>query len=167
MGEAEKREEREDDPKENVKINRFHLEKECEKQPSLYMRESDLLADYKEDRDFEEDELDRLLGKIELEVRDNPPDGFKVTEASVKAYLATHDTIIAQKKKLRRAKAAVARQEGVVKSMEQRKSMLESLTIQWSKGYYSIPDGAHLDNGSDAAGRAARMGLNRDKGEKA
>jgi hypothetical protein len=162
MGKAEKKDE-ERDPGENVKINRFHLEKECERQPSLYMYESDLLAEAKEDRDFEEDELDRLLGKRELEIRDNPPDGFKVTEGSVKAALANDDLIIAQKKKFRRSKARVARQEGIVKAMEQRKSMLESLTIMWSKGYYSVPEGARLETGTDAAGKSLRTGLNKDK----
>jgi hypothetical protein len=158
--------ERGPDPDLDVKINRFKLERECERQPSLYMFYSEELTDAKSDRDFEEDELDRILGKRELWIRDNPPEGTKTTENSVKASLSCDQEVVDQKEKFRKAKSRVYHLEGVTKSFEHRKTMLDNMVVLWSKGYYSLPDGGKMSSGTDGAELQARTGLNK-KGDKA
>jgi hypothetical protein len=143
----------EEDSHSDTRTNRLKLERECERQSTLYLRYSDLLADIRDDENKADDLLDRVLGEVELSYRDNPPENVKVTDSTIKALVAKDDLVDACKEILRKAKLWRYRLEGIVKSLEHKKSEIDNLVVLWSKGYYMVDTGmprSGLDEASDA-----------------
>lgn len=155
---------------EEVKINRFKLEVEAEKQPSIYQYWSGLLAQAKADKDTADDKLDLVKSTRELYIRAEVEKGNKdytsvgkVSESAMKAFIETDDRVMKAKEFLRKAKELVYILEGAVKSLEHRKDSLDNLTVQWSKGYYAKPDGGPRETAADKFSTEQRTSLNKDK----
>ncbi len=149
----QKKERQERDFEVDVKINKYKLEDENEKQPSLYQYWSELLAQAKSEKDAAEDNLDLVLARRELSIRDDAAEANeKVTEAIIKARVEKDDRVQTAKTKLREAKSNVYDLEAAVKALEHRKESLSNLTQLWGKGYYAKPDGGPRSAGDDVAG---------------
>lgn len=146
----------------DLRINKYKLDEECAKQSTLYLYYSDLLAEAKAEEDRADDELDRILGEVEMRLRDDPPEGVKVTDSTIKALVAKDDSVDRAKEALRKAKKRRYQLDGIVNAMGHKKSELDNLVVLWSKGYYMTDTGS-FRNGNDDASDALRNNLN--KGE--
>jgi len=148
------------DFRDDLKINKYKLEEECEKQPSLYGYWANLLSEARADKDREEDKLDLLESTVELNYRTNRPEGMKVTEATIKSMVENNKEIQDQKGSLRAKKSQVYHLETAVKSLEQKKSSLDNLVTLFVKGFYSQPDSKRR-SGTDEAELDSRKNLNK------
>ena len=158
--------EEEKDFRDDLNINRFKLEDECEKQPSLYGYWADLLSDARARKDAEEDRLDLISAEIELQYRsmDTLPGKIKSTEAAIKACMSGNEKLETQRAKVRAAKAEIYHLEVAVKALEQKKSSLDNLVTLFTKGFYSQPDGKRR-SGTDEAEVSHRKNLGKRKGD--
>jgi len=145
-----------DDFAEDVKINRFKLDEDCELQPSLYHYYAEEQANARAERDACKDKLELILGQREIYIRRNPPDDMKVTEAVVTALLVQDTEVLTAREALRKAQAKVDILYAATTALDHRKGMLDNLVSMWSKDYYN---GVRKD-GSDEV----RRGLNEKKG---
>ena len=149
------------DARADIRINRYKLDEECERQSTLFLFYSNLLADAKIAEDAAEDHLDEILSKTELRIRNDPPNG-KMTESSVKALVASDESVLKAKEQLRKEKAERYKFDGIVSSFGHKKSELDNLTIQWSKGYY-MSDAGIPKTGNDLASDDLRHHLKSEK----
>jgi hypothetical protein len=154
-----------DNSRRDCRINKYKLDDECESQSSTYLYYSELQAEAKDRESTAEDVLDRVKAGVELAYRKNPPADVKVTDASIKALVESNKDVSTAKERLREAKKYRLRVDAVVGSLGHRKSMLDNLTVLWSKGYYMIDTG-HVRTGRDAAQEDARTNLHRHREEK-
>jgi hypothetical protein len=151
---------------EDVKINRFRLEQECEEQPSKYLFWANLLADAKAEVDRLENQLRLTLAEQEKKTRFSMEEaGVKATEASVKAGVETSDAVFSAREKLQEAESVQYHLEAGVKAFEHRKSEIDNLTQLWIKGYYAKPDGGRRSVTDDVSSDI-RKDLNKDKKRK-
>lgn len=140
------------DFREDVVIDKYRLNDECEVQPAMYYFYSSKLAEARAEQEGAKNKLDYVLGSRELAIRSNPPDGIKITEAVITACLATDTEVLAAKEALATANAAVTAMYSAVNALEQRKSMLDNLTrLQISSSYQS----------TDNVGDDIRAGMNK------
>lgn len=142
-----------------IKINKFKLDEENEIQPSLYIYYSELLADAKAEKDKAIDSFNLVKAEREMELRKNPPDGIKITEAAIEALLAQDRKIQKYETKIFEAKKRVYHLEAAVNALEHRKSALRNLTTLFVAGYYSLPERDKDIN--DQARKLARNKLNK------
>jgi hypothetical protein len=149
----------------DCRINKYRLDDECESQSSTYLYYSELQAEAKDREGAAEDDLTKIKAEVELAYRKDPPGDAKVTEPFIKALVEVNKDVIAAKERLREAKKYRLRVDAVVGSLGHRKSMLDNLTVLWSKGYYMIDTG-HVRTGRDAAQEDARKNLHRHREEK-
>ena len=150
----------EQDFRDDLRINKFKLEEECEKQPSLYGYWANELSDIRAEKDQAEDKLDLLEANVELNYRTNPPEGMKVTEATIKSMVESNAEIQKQKEIVRDKKSKLYHFETAVKALEQKKSSLDNLVTLFVKGFYSQPDGKRR-SGTDEAELDSRKNLNK------
>jgi len=144
----------------DLSINRYKLEEEAARQSTLYLYYSDRLVEAKADEDTADDELDKVLGRVELNLRDNPPEGLKVTDSTIKALVAKNEEVDQAKAKLRAAKKIRYRLDGIIAGLGHKKSGIDNLVVLWTKGYY-MSDGPNRRTGNDEASDAVRGNLNR------
>jgi len=142
----------------DVRINRFKLDEECELHSSVYYFYAEQYAEARKERDAAKDKLDYVLGMRETHIRRNPPDDMKITESVVTALLAQDTEVLAAKEAYRIAQGKVDTLYAATSAMDHRRSQLDNLVSIWSKEYYS---GNRSDVGSDNL----RGKLNRSKEE--
>lgn len=142
---------------EDVRINRFKLDEECEIHPSAYLYYAEQYAEARKKRDAAKDRLDYVLGMRETHIRRNPPDDMKITESVVTALLAQDSEVLTAKDEYRLAQGEVDTLYAAVSAFDHRRSQLDNLVSIWSKEYYS---GNRQDSGSDNL----RGKLNKSKG---
>lgn len=147
------------DFKEDVKINRFKLDKECEQHPSKYLYWSEKLAEQKAELDKLKDRLDLIKSSAELDYRANPRDGAKVTESTIKAMVDSDPGIVELKKSINECKSDVYTLQAAVSSLEHKKSSLDNLRHLFIAGYFSNP-GIPKDAGKEVENEQ-RKHLNR------
>ncbi len=112
------------DFKEDVRINRFSLETECEIQPEMYWFYSEQLVQKKT-------EFKRARAKKELDIRENPGKyGEKITEGFVKAIIEGDETLAAMEREYLLLEAAC-------EALSDRRSQLRNLTELVQTGYYA------------------------------
>ncbi len=146
--------------KDDVNVNRFRLDEECEKQAAIYHNYAEALADARTATDAAKDLLSLDLAEEEIRIRaEFEANGTKATEASVKAALETQEKIKASRKQLREAQARQYEAEAAVKAMEHRKSELDNLTTLFSRAYFSLPEGSR--GVTSQVGGSVRDQLNR------
>lgn len=152
-----------------IKINRFQLEIECERQASTYLYWANRLADAKSSLNDEEDSLKLSIAQTDVDIRASWNDTVqgKQTEGSIKATLETHPDILSGKEKVRKLQREVNTLIGVVSAFDHRKSELDNLTTLLVKGFYSAPNGGKREDGTAVVQREVREKLNEKKSKKA
>lgn len=124
--------------RQELSINRFRLEEECENHSNLYGKYAELEAITKEKRNECKDRLNIILADRELYYRENPPDGIsKITDAVIKALVVNDDKAHKVQKELREIEKDLSYLNAAVSSFEHRKSMLNNLTMLFNRKYNS------------------------------
>lgn len=127
--------------KDDVAVDKYALDIEWEKQPTLYQMYLDQAVELRKEVTECQKQLDLVEAKLSLDIKKNPSlYGLdKVVESSVQAVLILHPD---------RQKAyddLIQRQyeknliDDVVKALEHKKSALEELVRLYLSGYYSRP----------------------------
>jgi hypothetical protein len=148
----------------DVKVNKYKLDEENEKQASLYNYWASLLADAKTEKDDAEDALTLVKAKADADVRQTAADNSeKVTEAVVQGRVLDSPKVQKAQQRVRDAKSQVYHLEAAVKALEHRKSSLDNLTVLWTKSYYATPDGGKPATAGDAFSKDIRRNLNRGR----
>jgi hypothetical protein len=140
------------DFKDDVEINKLHLDGECEVQAAMYYHYSSQLSDARAEQDRAKMQMEYTLGKREIAIRSNPPDGIKVTEAVISALVASDTEVNTVKEAYAVATKTVSALYSAVNALEQRKSMLDNLVKLQVSSYYQ---------GTSDTGDDIRAGLNR------
>jgi len=132
------------DPIEMISLNRFQLDVEAQQQSHYYYEVGEELAGAKSLRDRATNKLKTRKAEIEIDLRVNPPKEPKITEAVVAAFLAKDPELIELETNLVDLSKGVAHLEGLLRSLDHKKSMLDNLVRLYLSGYYADPkrDGA-------------------------
>lgn len=134
------------------------LEQEVFAQSSRYAYWSEWAAKARSARDRAVNTLDRQLARAELGLREYPPAGFKVTEASIKAKILQDPEVIAQQEIVVEANEWLYNMESVIRALDHKKSQLGNARELYINGLYQDPKG----DGKRAMGSTGvRNGLNR------
>jgi len=128
--------------KDDLRIDKYSLDTEWEKQPMVYMKWAENYAEAVFERDKAKRALELVKAKIDSDIRQNPEKyGFdkKPTEAAIVSeivqsaeYQDVYDEFIQANKRMNIL-------AGAKEAMSQRKKALESLTDLMIAGYYSQP----------------------------
>jgi len=137
------------DFKEDVSIDRFNLDTEAERQPSLCYAYNEMLADVERDLNRLSDQLGLMSAKMDLNIRQNPPEGIKITESTILSLVTQDDGIIKKKEEIVDKKREVAVLWAAVKAINHRESELDNLVKLYLSGYYADPNRSRADEGSD------------------
>lgn len=128
-----------DELDEDMKIDKFNLDDECARQPSIYSKWAMLSARASEERDWRQKELDEEAARIDNEVRTDP-DKFgirDIKESAVKAAIAADEVIMKLKADVVRATAYAKFFYSAVGACDQKKTMLRMLGDLWLGEFYS------------------------------
>lgn len=151
-----------------VKINRFKLELECERHASLYYSYAEERAKTKEALDNSNDKLKLTLAEKETLIRKNwNDDKGKQTDASVKALLETNDDVLKLKERVRKIQADLYVLDAACYALEHRKAMLDNLIQLLVKGFYAAPYGGKQEGPVEEAQREIRSMKKRRSNEQA
>jgi len=140
-----------EDVKRDVKINRFKLEEESEKQPSLYFYYANELAELKGKKDKMENKLNLILAEVELSIREKPPEKIKITESVIKSLVEKNKKVIEIKKRLAEIKEEIYVYSAVVSALEQRNSQLKVLKDLFLANYFTVDNDKRTFQGSQEA----------------
>lgn len=150
--------------KDDVLINRFRLDEECEKHAGIYHNWAEQLANAKDDVNTADDKLKFTLAERELIIRKKlETEGTKTTEGMVKALLETDKEVLDAREACREATKSQYHLEAATKSMEHRKSELDNLVTLYAKAYFSKPEGRPTNGVTEQVGDDIRKNLNRSK----
>jgi hypothetical protein len=120
---------------EDLKINKFRLDQECELQPGLYMRYAEAAAQAK--KEFDDAWEDVKVVRAEL-IKEAGENGAK-NDAQREAYYRTHTRHKAAKSRKLKAEYNYNILNYCVFALQQRKSAIEMLVKLWAGEYYSEP----------------------------
>jgi len=123
---------------EDLKLNKFKLDEEASKQSSLYQYFTDKLTEVRALKDEISLKLEEKLAEVELNIRNNPPDGLKITESVIQALVVSNEEVKELRKKLNELKRQNYELEGIVNSLDQKKSMIKVLAELYIVGYYRV-----------------------------
>jgi hypothetical protein len=123
----------------DVILNRHKLDIECEKHSGIYHYYCDNLSTAKNELDEEKDKLSFMESELEINLRRNPPEDFKVTESAIKAYLGSNKVLEKQRQKINEIKKTIYHFEAAVRAMDHKKSMIGHLVNLFAMKYYSEP----------------------------
>jgi len=150
---------------EDVRINKYKLEIECEKQASIYFYWAEKLADAKNKLNEKEDALKLITAQKDLEIRKNWEAEYlavngKQTEAGIKAILESE--IQSARENIRDAQSEVNYLIAAVSAMDHRKSELDNLTTLLVKGFYAAPNGGKREGPVELTQRDIRKKLRKE-----
>ena len=153
---------------EEIKINKYKLEDECEKQASTYLYWATKNADAKSDLNDASDSLKLVLSQVDMDLREkwDVVTMGKQTEGSIKAAVENNEKVISAKKRVSDLQRDVNTLSAVVSAFEHRKDELKNLTSLLVGGFYSAPNGGHRENANDIASKEERTKLNKKKKKK-
>ena len=146
----------------DVKINRFKLEEECEQHAQVYWYYAELLAKARSNRDAIENALKLKKAEVNMAIRTTPEvyvGNVKVTESVVESTVEINADVQKYKTELLAAESEVYTLEAAVTAMTHRKSELDNLVQLWIKAYYASPDGGKPSQTGDAQA-AVRAAMN-------
>jgi chromosome segregation ATPase len=125
----------------DIKIDRYKLDRECQEHALRFLFYSDKLAEAKTAFSEAEDSYKLIRAQRELDYRQmaDLPGGMKKVEASYALLVEDDEAVIASKKQVTQAKKALNTYEAAVRSLEHRKNQLDSLVRLWCAGYYANP----------------------------
>jgi hypothetical protein len=147
----------------DVRINKYKLDEECEKHSSLYYYWAEKNADAKKILSQSEDLLKYTLAETEITLRknwDDSKDG-KQTENGIKAKLENHPNIRKIKEQIIENQHQVNILSAAVSAMEHRKSELNNLVSLQIGGFYSTPTGIKKPTVTDQSSRDQKKKLNK------
>jgi hypothetical protein len=160
----------------DLKIDLNALHEEWLKQPSLYMKYSDLAAQAARTRDQLKERIDVVRAEIDNEIRENlggyncPTDkggAFKPTEAWINATIQRQNLFQNASEAYHAANYVANLLKGAITAFDHRKKALEMEVMLWQAGYWSTPyEGSTNKVEKQAAGVASdkqREGLTRRK----
>jgi hypothetical protein len=130
------------EPKDSdFQIDRYRLDDEWVKQPDLYRRYAEVLANAKRDYDEVKNQLSVTRAEVELAIRKDPSeyDLDKVTEGVIKAVVETVEAVIDAESIVVNARFNVNMIEAAVGSLDHRKRALSDLVSLHLSDYYSKP----------------------------
>lgn len=150
---------------EEIKINKYKLEEECEKQASIYLYWATKNADAKSDLNDASDSLKLILSQVDMETREkwDVVTMGKQTEGSIKASVENNQKVVDAKKRVSDLQREVNTLSAVVSAFEHRKDELKNLTSLLVGGFYSAPNGGKREDANDIARRDERTKLNKKK----
>ena len=144
----------------DVLLNKFKIDEECEKQSSLYYYWANKLADAKSELDKAEDQLKLGMAENELSIREKWDDSWgKITEAAVKARLEKE--VSTYREEIRNCQKEVYILEAGVKALDHKKSQLDNLTTLLVKGFYATPNGGKNRDINDEVSETVRSKMNK------
>jgi hypothetical protein len=150
---------------EEIKINRFKLEEECERHVSLYHYYSKARAETKAELDDANDKLKLASAEVDQYLRghwDEPSYG-KQTENALKNVLETHPRITKLKDSIRDIQKNLYILDASTFALDHRKSMLDNLVTLLVKGFYSAPNGGKRKDANDEVVDEIRSKINKKK----
>jgi hypothetical protein len=130
------------EPKDSdFQIDRFRLDDEWVRQPDLYRRYAEALADARRDHEEAKNVLAVVRAEVESEIRKDPADYFidKVTEGSIKSTVETVEKVVDAEAVVVNARHAVGVLEAAVGALDHRKRALSDLVSLHLADYYSKP----------------------------
>ncbi len=152
---------------EEIKINKYKLEDECEKQASTYLYWATKNADAKSSLNEADDALKLVLAQIDLSTRNNWDESWgKQTENSIKAVVESNQKVLDAKKKVADCQREVNTLTAAVSAFEHRRDELKNLTSLLIGGFYSAPNGGRREGANESAQREERTKLNKKKKSK-
>lgn len=141
-------------------IDKYALDEECAKQPSLYGQYAEALAEAEYKLDIAKNKLavaEAEAGHL-MRLKGETPQGVKVTEKSVAEAILFDENVKKYNNRVIKAQYEVKLLKAATGAMEQKKSMLGSLVKMYLVGYYnsaSLPiDGKTANDISDEELRA-------------
>lgn len=131
----------EEQPKFEIGINEFELDKEWVNQPRLFLKWAERLAGARKRVEEAKNELNVVRADLDFEIRSNPEkyDLPKVTETSIGATILKQQEYAIAEKALTQAKYEEGMLEAAVEALRQRKNALENLVELHVAGYFSNP----------------------------
>jgi len=140
---------------EEIKINKYKLEDECEKQASTYLYWATKNADAKSALNEADDALKLIVSGRDLSTRNNWNESWgKQTENSIKAVVESNNQVLMAKKNLADYQREVNTLSAAVSAFEHRRDELKNL---------SAPNGGKREGANEAAQREERTKLNKKK----
>ncbi len=154
--------------KDDLKINKYELDEEWLKQPTLFINWAEEFVDAQADRDRKKEQLDLVRAELDNAIR-SEPEKFglaKVTEGAIQNIILTEGSYRdAQDKYLTAVKQAkildVAKE-----AFDHKKKALENLTSLFLAGYFSSSEvikGDVKDYLTEQKGRRIDESLNKNK----
>lgn len=137
-------------------LDKFALEEEAAAFPSIYMYWAEELAAAESDRDAAKAALEYEIGDVSLDIRENPPAGVKITEATVSALVAKDPRVQRASDKFQEISRTANLLKAAVRSLEHKRAMIETLRHLQIAGFYASPEGG---NTTGRLSDAARAGL--------
>lgn len=133
---------------EEVKINRFNLDNECEKQVNLYHFYSNERAVTKGELDQKNDKLKLTLAEMDVEIRNNWDDNIdgKRTEGAISNKIECSPKIKELKEEIRNTQSKLYILESATFSLDHRKEMINNLVKLLIGGFYAYPNGGSVKN---------------------
>ncbi len=128
--------------KKDVKINPSQLDIEAISQAELFYSWSEQLVSAEWDSDRAEEELDRVKSAVAMECRESPSKfGLsKTTEPAIEAVICTNQEVITATQKVHKTKRVMNSLKAKVRSLQQKKEMLEFLGKLHGQQYFAGPN---------------------------
>jgi hypothetical protein len=126
----------------DVRIDETALDVECLDQPSLMVKYARLLADAERELDKAKEALDLVKAELDKEIRSDPDkfDLIKATETSVANTVIMQPKYVEASNRVIEAKYEAKVLAGVVRAMDARKTMLETLVKLHGQQYFAGPN---------------------------
>ena len=124
---------------EDVKINKYKLDDECQEHPGIYHYYTNELSEAKSELDDQKDKLSFMESELELSLRRNPPEDIKITEQAIKSLIGSNNSLKRQREIVNEIKKRIYHLESAVKVLEHKKSMIKHLVDLFISRYYSEP----------------------------
>ena len=125
-------------------FDKYNLDVEYERQPSLYMEWSRLWGKGLLARKKAENQLEKVKGQVDLEIRLNPrdfglvpDDKGKIMESAIKSAVANSEKVEEAQEQFYKVYELTKLLEYAVKAFEQRKELLRGEGELWLNQYYS------------------------------
>lgn len=133
--------------REDLTIDKFSLDEEWMRQPTLFMGYAEKSAEAKSAYERAKEILDVAKAEVERKVRAEPRQhGLeKVTESAIAATVTLHPRVRAAVDTLIKAREEADIIAAAVRAMDQRKEALGDLVRLFGMSYWSMPDGGNAE----------------------
>lgn len=127
--------------KEDIKIDETMLDVECLDQPKIMLRWTEEQAELQREEELAKERLDLLKAELDKDIRSDPDkyEMDKVTEGAINNTIILNPEVKAATQTYINARFENNVAKGVVKSMDQRKQMLEGLIRLHGQQYFAGP----------------------------